>query len=178
MGAEDTPWKGFGPRPSVKLEPDVAEVALVRALRGILRGSLPGRPAAGHDGLARSHGRRPAGGVVSGDQVVERGAHFLEELSQRARIQGGLAAKFASDLAEDAVFLRKLKPSLVAARLRGEAPTNGRVQSHVVPPPEPSPAPLKKKGGLNPFVVAGAALAAGILAAKLVDWRGHAHPRD
>jgi hypothetical protein len=26
--------------------------------------------------------------------------------------------------------------------------------------------------------VVGAALAAGILAAKWIDWRGHAHPRD
>jgi hypothetical protein len=115
---------------------------------------------------------------MSGDQIVERGAGLLEDLSQKARAQGGIAAKFASDLAEDAVFLRKLKPSLVAARIRGEAPTNGRVQSHV-PPPETAPAPKpKKKGGLNPFVVAGVALAAGIFAAKVIDWRGHAHPRD
>jgi hypothetical protein len=32
--------------------------------------------------------------------------------------------------------------------------------------------------GINPLVVAAAAFAAGIVLAKLVDWRGHAHPRS
>ncbi len=32
-------------------------------------------------------------------------------------------------------------------------------------------------GGLNPIVVAVVAFAAGMLLAKIVDWRGHAHPR-
>ena len=31
--------------------------------------------------------------------------------------------------------------------------------------------------GPNPFLVAGAAFAAGTVLAKLIDWRGHAHPR-
>jgi hypothetical protein len=117
---------------------------------------------------------------MTADQLVERGATLLQDLSQRARAQGGLAAKLAPELAEDAAFLRKLKPSLVAARIRGQAPTNGRVKSEVVPPPQSAAPPPKRKsgGGLNPFVVAGIALAAGIFAAKLVDWRGHAHPRD
>lgn len=120
---------------------------------------------------------------MTGDQLVERGAHFLEDLSQRARAQGGFASKFASDLAEDAVFLRKLKPSLVAARIRGESPTNGRVRSDVTmstPQPPAQPAkPKKTKGrGPNPFLIAGVALVAGVFAAKFVDWRGHAHPRD
>jgi hypothetical protein len=38
-----------------------------------------------------------------------------------------------------------------------------------------------KKGageGPNPFLVIGVAFAAGIFVAKLIDWRGHAHPRD
>lgn len=117
---------------------------------------------------------------MTGDQLVERGAHFLEGLSQRARAQGGFASKFAPELAEDAMFLRKLKPSLVAARIRGEAPTDGRVRSDsetlsAEPPPKK---PKKKGSGPNPFVVAGAALVAGVFVAKFVDWRGHAHPRD
>jgi hypothetical protein len=119
---------------------------------------------------------------MTGDQLVERGAHFLEDLSQRAQAQGGFAARFASDLAEDAIFLRKLKPSLVSARVRGESPTNGRVRSDVaMSAPTPSDQPKKpktKSRGPNPFVVAGAALVAGVFVAKLVDWRGHAHPRD
>ena len=117
---------------------------------------------------------------MTGDRVVERGASFLEDLSQKARAKGGFAAKFAPDLADDATFLRKLKPSLVAARIKGEAPTNGRPSSGVQPPaPKPEPKPKRKKrSGPNPFVIAGAALVAGVFAAKLVDWRGHAHPRD
>ena len=105
-------------------------------------------------------------------------------------------SKFASDLADDAEFVRKMKPSLVAARIRGEPATNGRVRSDLPEPeapagpgpqaqaaPEPGarPAakPKRKRGnGPNPFVVAGVALVAGIFVAKLVDWRGHAHPRD
>jgi len=35
----------------------------------------------------------------------------------------------------------------------------------------------EKKGGSGPFIVVGAALAAGIVLAKFIDWRGHAHPR-
>jgi hypothetical protein len=30
---------------------------------------------------------------------------------------------------------------------------------------------------VNPFLVVAVAAAAGILLAKLIDWRGHAHPR-
>ncbi len=116
---------------------------------------------------------------MTGDRLVERGASLLEDLSQRARAQGGFVSKFAPDLADDAVFLRKLKPSLVKARIRGEHPTNGRVRSEAVTPsPAPPPKDKKKGRGPNPFVVAGAALVAGVFVAKLVDWRGHAHPRD
>jgi hypothetical protein len=32
-------------------------------------------------------------------------------------------------------------------------------------------------GGPSPWLVLGAAFAAGVLAAKILDWRGHAHPR-
>jgi hypothetical protein len=38
----------------------------------------------------------------------------------------------------------------------------------------------RKKGGKGPapVLVVGAALVAGIVLAKVIDWRGHAHPRD
>jgi hypothetical protein len=39
------------------------------------------------------------------------------------------------------------------------------------------PSPAKRAGGVNPFLVAGAALVAGVLFARWIDWRGHAHPR-
>ena len=45
-------------------------------------------------------------------------------------------------------------------------------------PSGPQHSPQKSaKRGPNPFVVAGAAFAAGSVLAKVIDWRGHAHPR-
>jgi hypothetical protein len=122
-----------------------------------------------------------------GDQLIERGASRLEELSRRAAAKGGFQAKLAGELAEDAEFLRKLKPSLIAARARGQAPTNQTPGSRPQAPSTPQittermpkkPKTGRRGGGPNPFLVAGVALAAGIAIAKIVDWRGHAHPRD
>jgi hypothetical protein len=68
----------------------------------------------------------------------------------------------------------------MAARARGEAPTDQEPGSDVVAPSVPQHGKRRKKsgGGLNPLLVVVAAGAAGILLAKLIDWRGHAHPRD
>ena len=119
-----------------------------------------------------------------GDLLVERGAGRLQELARKAAAKGGVGGKLAQPLAEDAAFLRKLKPSLIAARAKGQAPTDQQPGAETVAPsaPQLGPRPKKKKsgkrGGPNPFLVMGAALVAGILLAKVVDWRGHAHPRD
>ena len=122
-----------------------------------------------------------------GDQLIERGATRLEELARDAAAKGGFQAKLADELLEDAEFLRKLKPSLIAARARGQAPTDqppgARPQAPSAPQIKTERMPKKTKtgrpgGGPNPWLVAGVALAAGIALAKLVDWRGHAHPRD
>jgi hypothetical protein len=125
--------------------------------------------------------------LTKGDVLVERASRFLEDLAQRAAHEGGLAAKLAEPLAEDAVFLRKLKPSLVAARLRGEPATDGHVvvpdRPDAEPPPgeapvaKPTPRPPKRRGGPNPILVVGIAFVVGVVAAKWIDWRGHAHPR-
>jgi hypothetical protein len=124
--------------------------------------------------------------MTKGDTLVERGAALLDELSHKAAAEGGFVAKLAEPLAEDAAFLRKMKPTLVLARLRGEAPPdtsqNGAPVTQPPPPPVPEPDPKPKKerksgGGPNPLVIAAAALVAGVFVAKLVDWRGHAHPR-
>ena len=122
--------------------------------------------------------------TTKADHVVDRAADRLRELADRAAAEGGVAAKLAEPLSEDAAFVRKLKPSLIAARLKGEAPTDQPAGSGA--PPAPStpqlgerPKPKKKKsGGPNPFLIVGAALVAGIVLAKAIDWRGHAHPRD
>lgn len=121
--------------------------------------------------------------MTKADLIVERGASFLEELSHRAAAEGGFAAKLAEPLAEDAVFLRRLKPTLVLARLKGQAPDNGQVEPapahpEPLPPPKPKAKKEKKPGsGPSPVVVAAAAFAAGVVIAKFLDWRGHAHPR-
>jgi hypothetical protein len=118
------------------------------------------------------------------DLLVERGADRLQQLARRAADRGdGIGDWLAEELKADATFLRKLKPSLIAARVRGEAPTT---QEPAAPAPPSAPQlgerPKRKGkgggGGPSPLVIVGAALAAGILIAKLIDWRGHAHPRD
>jgi len=129
--------------------------------------------------------------MTTADQKVERAANKLQQLANQMAGEGGVKAKLAEPLAEDADFIRKLKPSLIKARAKGEAPTNQPPQSdgHVSPSgpqlgKRPKPKPKAKKsgggrsGGPNPWLVAGAALAAGIFLAKWIDWRGHAHPRD
>ena len=124
--------------------------------------------------------------MTKADLLVERGAQRLQDLARRAANRGdGIGEWLAEELAEDAAFLRKLKPSLIAARARGQAPTD---RDPGTPPPAPSAPqlgdrPTKKKagkrgGGPSPLVVVGAAVAAGIVIAKVIDWRGHAHPRD
>lgn len=119
------------------------------------------------------------------DQVIDRAADRLRGLADRAAAEGGVAAKLAAPLADDAAFLRKLKPSLIAARVKGEAPTNQPAGSGApAAPSAPQLASRRKRnkkrsgGGPNPFLVVGAALVAGIVVAKVIDWRGHAHPRD
>jgi len=128
--------------------------------------------------------------VTKGDLLVERGADRLQELADRAAARGdGVGEWLSEELRTDAAFLRKLKPSLVKARAKGTAPAN---QEPDAPPPAPPtgpelgsrPKPKNKKkrkggkGGPSPVLVVGAALVAGIVLAKVVDWRGHAHPRD
>jgi hypothetical protein len=114
------------------------------------------------------------------DVLVDRGANRLQQLSRQAAAAGGVKAKLADTLAEDAAFLRKLKPSLMVARARGQAPTDQKPGSDVVSPsvPQHGTRPKKSGDGPNPLLVVVAAGAAGVLLAKLIDWRGHAHPRD
>jgi hypothetical protein len=116
------------------------------------------------------------------DQTIDRAADKLQEVADKVAGQNGLKGKLAEPLAEDAAFLRKLKPSLIAARARGEAPTDEKpgagTVTPVAPPSEPKPKGKANGGGPNPWLVVAGALAAGIVLAKWIDWRGHAHPRD
>jgi hypothetical protein len=119
--------------------------------------------------------------MTKADQLVDKAAARLQELADKAAAEGGVKGKFAQELADDAAFLRKLKPSLIVARAKGNAPTNQKPSQGTVAPSGPQlgkrPNP-KRQGGPNPFLVLGVAFAAGILIAKVIDWRGHAHPRD
>jgi hypothetical protein len=106
-------------------------------------------------------------------------ADRAEAASKRLAGQGGIKSKLAGELAEDADFLRKLKPSLMAKRAKGEAPVDG-VPVAPTPQPQSQPEPAQKKrtnGGPSPFLVIGVALVTGVALAKWIDWRGHAHPR-
>jgi hypothetical protein len=118
---------------------------------------------------------------VTADQKVETAADKVQGLANRMAAEGGIKSKLAEPLAEDADFIRKLKPSLIKARAKGDAPTNQKPGEARLAPSSPQlparPKP-KGKGGPNPWVVVGVALAAGIVLAKWIDWRGHAHPRD
>jgi len=119
---------------------------------------------------------------MTADQTVERAAAKLQRLANQFAGEGGLKSKLAQPLAEDADLIRKMKPSLIKARAKGEAPTNQKPGRPVVAPSSPqiggSRPKAKKSGGPNPWIVVGAALAAGIVLAKWIDSRGHAHPRD
>jgi hypothetical protein len=98
--------------------------------------------------------------------------------SDRLAGSGGLKGKLAQELAEDAVFLRKLKPSLMAKRARGEAPTDGQPgEARLAPSGAQLGGRSSPKGSPSPFLVVGVAFATGIVLAKWIDWRGHAHPR-
>jgi hypothetical protein len=102
-------------------------------------------------------------------------ADKAQAASARLADQGGLKSKLADELAEDAVFLRKLKPSLIKQRAKGEArqaPTGPQLE-----PRTERKARRATGGGMSPFLVVGVALLGGIALAKWIDWRGHAHPR-
>jgi hypothetical protein len=115
------------------------------------------------------------------DQLLDQAADRLQEFANEVAAEGGLKAKIAEPLADDAALLRRMKPSLIRARIKGEAPTNLPPAQGTVAPTGPQLGRRPKppgEAGPNPFVVIGIALAAGIVLAKLIDWRGHAHPRD
>ena len=117
--------------------------------------------------------------MSKGDQLVDRAANSLQQMADQAATEGGIKGKLAQELADDAAFLRKLKPSLIAARAKGDAPKNQKPSQGHVAPSGPQPGKRRKPAkGPNPFLVLGVAFAAGILIAKIVDWRGQAHPRN
>jgi hypothetical protein len=119
--------------------------------------------------------------MTKADQAVESAADKIDAFVRESRAAGGLKAKIGDALAEDPEFLRKLRPSLIKARAQGAAPAaeppRARRQAPAGPQVERAPRPKRTGDGPSPWLVVGAALAAGYVLAKLVDWRAHAHPR-
>jgi len=81
------------------------------------------------------------------DDEMTRGEHALKAAADR--LEGFTKGNDRQEV------LRRLRPKLLAARKRPEQP----------------------KQGPNPWLVVGVAFAVGFAAAKVLDWRGHAHPR-
>jgi hypothetical protein len=116
--------------------------------------------------------------MMKTDQAVESAADKLARFIREAQASGGVKAKVGAAFAGDPEFVRKLKPSLVKARISGEAPPAPVVPAAPSGPQlERTPTARKRGGGPSPWIVIGAAFAAGYVLAKVVDWRGHAHPR-
>lgn len=120
--------------------------------------------------------------MTAADEKIEHAADTLQSLADRAAADQGLKHKLAQPLADDADFLRKLKPSLMKARAKGELPKDAPPGHGTAAPSGPQlgdrPKPAKNgAGGPSPLLVVGLALGAGIALAKWIDWRGHAHPR-
>lgn len=112
--------------------------------------------------------------MTRADETVEKAADKLQEEADKVAGEGGLRARLAGELADDAAFVRKLKPSLMAARAKGAAPTDGRPGEGLVAPSGPQLGPRPQsdaRGGPNPLLVIGIALAAGFLLAKAIAWR-------
>ncbi len=115
--------------------------------------------------------------MTRADLTVEKAADKLDDFVRRSREAGGVRAKLGNALAEDPAFLRKLKPSLIAARAKGKTPASDTPAQTSPPSPEPQLERPKRRSGPSPWLVVGAALVTGYALAKVIDWRGHAHPR-
>jgi len=71
----------------------------------------------------------------------------------------------------DPALLHALRSKLLAVRHRG-TPTAPRAPSG----PQ-LPRPTQRRNGPNPWLLVGGAFAVGVLTARAIAWRAHAHPR-
>jgi len=116
--------------------------------------------------------------MTKADQAVDAAADRVATFVRDARSAGGIRGKVGNALADDPEFIRKLKPSLIKARAkeaRAIEPAGG--VRHAPSGPQVERPRAKRRGGPSPWLVVGAAFAAGYLLAKTIDWRGHSHPR-
>ncbi len=71
----------------------------------------------------------------------------------------------------DPALLHALRSKLLAARRRHGAPTAPRA------PSGPQIPRTARRGGPSPWLIVGGAFAVGVLTARAISWRAHAHPR-
>jgi len=118
--------------------------------------------------------------TTKADELVDATADKLQAFVERSRRAGGVQARLAGAFEDDPAFLRKLKPSLIAARSRGQAPASEPPRAPSGPQvqrPQVQRPKARRRGGPNPWLVLGGALAVGVLTARAIAWRAHAHPR-
>lgn len=116
--------------------------------------------------------------MTRGDQLIERAANRLESFARHSASEPGMKGKLAEPLADDADLLRAMRPSRIAARLRGRP--DGEATEARKPLPQVEPERRREPSGRRrppAIALAVGAFALGVLIAKVVDWRGHAHPR-
>ena len=80
-------------------------------------------------------------------------ADKAQAASRRFAGQGGLKGKLSDELADDAAFIRKLKPSLIKARATGRQPGSAPPAPSQPAPSEPAisqPAPSQPTGRNTP----------------------------
>jgi hypothetical protein len=103
---------------------------------------------------------------VTGDAILDKGADRLMEFSERAAEAGGTAGRIAEQLAQDAIRLRRMSSNIAAEQVQEigqtEAESNGR-------PP--------RRRGPSPFLFIGVAFVAGVVLAKVLEWRADVEPR-
>src|SRR5688500_5973163 len=131
---------GFAPRSGRVSCTSAAQAVVDGDLRRDRRACDNRRPHHRFAHLAHPHRRGATGQEMTttkADQIVDKAAARLQELADRAAAEGGAKAKLAKPLADDAAFLRKLKPSLIAKRIKGEAPTNQKPAEGTVAPSSP-----------------------------------------
>ena len=114
--------------------------------------------------------------MTKADHAVNKSADSLEQLAGKAASRhDGVGEWLAKELKNDAAFLRKLKPSLIKARARSKKGKDA--PSAPSGPQLAGSSPKKKRRNRKappPIVIVGAALVAGVVLAKVIDWRSHA----
>ena len=117
--------------------------------------AIAARKAAAEDLADRDRREAPRETMTTkGDSAVEGGADKLDALADKAAAKGGVASKVADELADDADFLRKLKPSLIVARAKGEAPKDAEPGSTPRAPSGPQHETRSRSRSRNPAAVA------------------------